>query len=51
LAEIEALQRWRARLLPRLQQLAGKDLQCWCPLTSPWCHADVLLNTANGGRI
>jgi Domain of unknown function (DUF4326) len=28
-------------------ELAGKDLACWCPLTEP-CHADVLLEVANG---
>jgi hypothetical protein len=27
-------------------QLAGRDLACWCPLTSA-CHADVLLALAN----
>ena len=27
--------------------LAGKDLACWCPLDQP-CHADVLLQLANG---
>ncbi|MDP1877996.1 MAG: DUF4326 domain-containing protein [Actinomycetota bacterium] len=28
--------------------LAGHDLACWCPLDVP-CHADVLLELANGG--
>ena len=28
-------------------ELAGHDLVCWCPTTSP-CHADVLLAVANG---
>lgn len=28
------------------EQLAGKDLACWCPLDQP-CHADVLLELAN----
>jgi hypothetical protein len=28
-------------------QQRGKDLACWCPLDQP-CHADVLLETANG---
>lgn len=28
--------------------LAGRDLVCWCPLDQP-CHADVLLEFANGG--
>ena len=27
--------------------LAGRDLACWCPLDQP-CHADVLLEIANG---
>ena len=27
--------------------LAGRDLACWCPLDVP-CHADVLLELANG---
>lgn len=30
------------------EELAGKDLACWCPLNLP-CHADVLLEIANGG--
>lgn len=29
-------------------ELAGKDLACWCPLGQS-CHADVLLEIANGG--
>jgi hypothetical protein len=29
------------------RELRGKDLACWCPLGQP-CHADVLLETANG---
>lgn len=29
-------------------ELGGKDLACWCPLDEP-CHADVLLEIANGG--
>ena len=29
-------------------ELAGRDLACWCPLDQP-CHADVLLELANGG--
>lgn len=28
-------------------ELAGRDLACWCPLDRP-CHADVLLDIANG---
>ena len=30
------------------EELAGKDLACWCPLDQP-CHADVLLRIAAGG--
>jgi len=29
-------------------QLRGRDLACWCPPGQP-CHADVLLEIANGG--
>lgn len=46
-AEIEALHRLHERVLRRLPQLAGLDLQCWCPVTSRWCHADILLRRAN----
>ncbi|UFU03466.1 DUF4326 domain-containing protein [Ruania suaedae] len=28
-------------------ELAGRDLACWCPLDLP-CHGDVLLELANG---
>lgn len=28
-------------------ELRGKDLACWCPLSSP-CHADVLIELAAG---
>ncbi|SII07108.1 Uncharacterised protein [Mycobacteroides abscessus subsp. abscessus] len=31
----------------RMTELAGHDLACWCPLDQP-CHADVLLELANG---
>ena len=30
-----------------IPELRGKDLMCWCPETQP-CHADVLLELANG---
>ena len=30
-------------------ELRGKDLACWCPLDQP-CHADVLLELANGAQ-
>jgi hypothetical protein len=29
------------------QKLRGRDLMCWCKTTDP-CHADVLLEIANG---
>lgn len=29
-------------------ELAGRDLMCWCPESQP-CHADVLIELANGG--
>jgi hypothetical protein len=45
-AEVDALQRLRARVLADLHQLAGCDLACWCPLTSTWCHAELLLDLA-----
>lgn len=30
-----------------LSELRGKNLACWCPIGQP-CHADVLLEVANG---
>lgn len=30
-----------------ISDLRGKNLACWCPLNGP-CHADVLLEMANG---
>ena len=35
---------YRRQFLPELR---GKNLACWCPLDQP-CHADVLLELANG---
>jgi hypothetical protein len=32
-----------------VSELRGHDLACWCPLDQP-CHADVLLELANGGK-
>lgn len=29
------------------EDIRGRDLACWCPLGQP-CHADVLLELANG---
>ena len=44
--EIDALARLRERVLTNLYRLAGHDLACWCPLTSDWCHAELLLDLA-----
>jgi hypothetical protein len=33
----------------QLDELRGHDLACWCRLDQP-CHADVLLELANGPR-
>jgi hypothetical protein len=49
-AEIDTLARRRARVLARLPEIAGVDLQCWCPLTTPLCHAETLLALANVRR-
>ena len=35
--------------LPDPSELRGKNLACWCKLDAP-CHADVLLELANGDR-
>jgi hypothetical protein len=35
-------------LMLSTDELAGRDLACWCPPGSP-CHADALLDLANGG--
>jgi hypothetical protein len=45
-AEIDALDRKRIAILTRLHTLAGRDLVCWCPLSSPWCHAETYLDLA-----
>jgi hypothetical protein len=37
-----------ARFEDWIAPLRGADLACWCPLGQP-CHADVLLEIANGG--
>jgi hypothetical protein len=38
---------WREWACEHLHELQGKNLACWCPLDQP-CHADVLLELANG---
>jgi len=53
--EAEAVARYRAFLEANaaaslallLAPLRGRDLACWCRLDQP-CHADVLLELANG---
>ncbi len=35
------------RVCEIVTELRGHDLACWCPLDQP-CHADVLLEIANG---
>ncbi|SNS43441.1 protein of unknown function [Micrococcales bacterium KH10] len=45
-AAVEHFRHWVWRL--DVTELAGKDLACWCPLDQS-CHADVLLEIANGG--
>jgi len=37
----------RTAMLEALPTLRGKNLACWCKLGDP-CHADVLLELANG---
>jgi hypothetical protein len=39
--------RRKAEILDGLESLRGKNLACFCPLDQP-CHADVLLELANG---
>lgn len=36
-----------AQIQAARNELRGKDLACFCPLDLP-CHADVLLEVANG---
>lgn len=40
----------RRIVLDSLGDLRGRDLCCWCPLDQP-CHADVLLEIANGAVV
>lgn len=39
---------WDSDMAEAVRGLRGHDLACWCPLDQP-CHADVLLEIANGG--
>jgi hypothetical protein len=45
--EIAALYRLRHKVLTRIDRLSGRDLQCWCPVRSRFCHADLLIRLAN----
>jgi hypothetical protein len=55
---VAAYRNWLTRtegrhLLPRLRELRGKNLACWCRILDSQnnychCHADVLLCLANG---
>lgn len=58
LGRAEAVERFRRDLFAGLlgvtvddarRELRGRSLWCWCPPGEP-CHADVLLEAANGGR-
>jgi hypothetical protein len=40
---------WDPELAEAVRGLHGKNLACWCPLDQP-CHADVLLELANGEK-
>lgn len=39
--------KYQPGLREAIEHLRGHDLACWCPLSEP-CHADVLLEVANG---
>ena len=41
--------KWDPELAEAIRGLRGKNLACWCPLEEPWCHAELLLELANGG--
>ncbi len=45
--DCEAIADAKAAIRAELPQLAGKNLACWCKPGEP-CHADVLLELANG---
>lgn len=44
---VAAQQKARAAMEAARHELRGKDLLCWCARGRP-CHADVLLEIANG---
>lgn len=45
---VDSYRRWLSAgvVVEAVRELRGKDLCCWCPLSSP-CHADILLEIAN----
>lgn len=43
----DVLKNGNGRMRDDIARLRGKNLACWCPLDQP-CHADVLLELANG---
>lgn len=49
--EALALSRLRHRMLDGFGELYGKDLICWCPRKSRWCHADTLIALANAAAL
>jgi hypothetical protein len=46
-ARVSDFEQRREMIRRSLSQLRGKNLACYCPLDKP-CHADVLLELANG---
>ena len=49
-SESDGLSVWDRHVIRHARDLlGGRDLACWCPLDQP-CHADVLLEIANGGN-
>ncbi len=46
---IEMFRQWllKSTLMDEIHRLKGKDLVCWCAPQA--CHADILLDIANGG--
>jgi hypothetical protein len=56
---VELYRRWLAKhpahIAAARQQLAGRDLACWCPLPAEGqpdhCHGAVLLSLANAGDL
>lgn len=46
-AEIADQRAAREHIVKNYRSLKGKNLACWCKLGQP-CHADVLLEIANG---